>query len=82
MPSCDAGEAGGGRGTRCQVPTCLHGLFRNALIQEQISVVEVLEKLREERVPVRGDGFLDSLEIAFVDTFRIFGRLQEERRDS
>src|SRR5580692_9326745 len=82
MPSWHTSEAGGSRAARCHVPARLHGLFADALVEEQISVVEVLEKLREERVTVRSDGFLDSLENAFVDTVRIVWRLQKERRDS
>ena len=67
---------------RRDIPARLDGLFADALAQQAIGVVEILEKLGEERVTVRGDGLLDTLEDAAIDAFRILRRLQEEGRNA
>src|SRR3989442_3751609 len=52
-------------------------LFRS-LPQQDIGVVEILEKFAEEGVAVGGNGFLDSLEDAAVYTFLIVFGFQQE----
>src|SRR5438067_497189 len=49
--SC-ASDAGNGRGTGGDVPACLDRLLADALPQQQVRVVEIFEKLCEERVTV------------------------------
>src|ERR1039457_6238455 len=73
--------AGRSRGAGCDVPARLNGLFADTLPQQEIRVVEILEKLGEERVTVCGDGFLNPLEHTAVNTFRVVRRLQQEGRD-
>src|SRR5659263_266846 len=62
MPCWYAGEAGRGRGAGCDVPAGLHRLFADALAEQEVGVVEILEEIGEERVTVRDDRFLDPLE--------------------
>src|SRR5712691_1681939 len=82
MPGWHASETGGGRGTRCQVPASLDSLFADPFAQQQISVVEILEKLGKESVTVCDDGLLDSFEDAAVHSLRVVRRFEQERRDS
>src|SRR5450755_2006303 len=81
IPRGYASEAGRGRGPSCDVPAGLNGLFADKLAQQEVRVVEVLEKLREERITVGDYGFLDSLEDTAVHALRVVGRLQQEWRD-
>src|ERR1700684_3167080 len=84
MPCGDASEAGRSRGAGRHVPACVDSLFADALAQQEIRIVEILEKLGEERVTVRGDGFFDPLEDTAVHALRVIRRLQQEgwhRRD-
>src|SRR5258708_32634628 len=81
MPRRHARETGRGRGAGRHVPTGLHSLFADAFAQQEIGVVEILEKLGEERVTVRGDGLLDALEDRAVYALRVVGRLQQKGRD-
>src|ERR1039458_2962141 len=74
-------ETGRGRGGSCDVPAGLDGLIANALAQQEVRVVEILEEIGEERVTVCGDGLLDSLEDTAVHAFRVVRRLQQERRN-
>jgi hypothetical protein len=46
----------------------------------EIRVVEILEKPGEERVTVRGHGFLDPVEDTAVHALRVVRRLQKEGR--
>src|SRR4029077_11015728 len=62
MPCWHTSKTGRGRGTGCYVPASLDGLFADALTQEDVRVVEILEKISEEPISVCGDSFLDSLE--------------------
>src|SRR5207245_9419203 len=62
MPRWHAGKTRCGGGAGSDVPAGLHGLFADALAQENIRVIEVFEKFGEERVTVRGGRFLDALE--------------------
>src|ERR1035441_7028472 len=81
IPCWHASETGRGRGASCDVPAGLDGLIANALAQQEVRVVEILEEIGEERVTVCGDGILDSLEDAAVHAFRVVRRLQQERRN-
>src|SRR5687768_7242940 len=56
-PSLHTGKTGGGRGTRGNIPARLDRLFADALTQENIGVVEILEKVGEERVAIRNHSF-------------------------
>jgi len=53
----------------------LNGLFAHTLPQQEIRVVEILEKLAEERVAICGDGLLYPREDAAVHTLRVVRRL-------
>jgi hypothetical protein len=46
-------------------------LFADTLAQQEVCVVEILEKVGKERVTVRDDRFLDALEYAGVYAFRV-----------
>src|ERR1700688_58423 len=81
MPGRYASKTGRGGGSGCDVPASLDGLLADALAQQKIRVVEILEKVGEERVAVRGDGFLDSLEHTTVHTFLVVWRFEEKGRD-
>src|ERR1039458_5255581 len=81
MPCGHASETGRSGGAGCEVPARLNGLFADTLPQQEIGVVEILEKLREEGVTVCGDGLLYPLEDTAVHTLRVFRRLQQEGRD-
>jgi hypothetical protein len=61
VPGSDAGQAGGGRGARRDVPTGLNRLFADTLSQELIGVVEILEEGAEECIAVGGYGLFDRL---------------------
>src|SRR6266478_5928136 len=79
MPRWHAGEAGRGRGAGCEVPVGLHGLFADTLTEQKVRVVEVLEKVGEERVTICDDGFLNPVEYTTVHALGVVGRLQQER---
>ena len=64
MPCRHASETGRSRGAGRDIPASLDGLFADALAQQEVRVVEILEKLGEERVTVGGDGLLDPVEDA------------------
>src|ERR1022692_4651825 len=81
MPCRDRSQAGRGGGARCHVPACLDSLFADALAQQEIRVVEILEELGEERVAVCGHGFLDPVEDTAIHALRVVRRLQQERWD-
>ena len=81
MPCRYASETGRRRGATRDVPVGLNGLFADTFAQQEIRVVEVLEKLREERITVGDDGFLDSLEDTAVHALRVVVCLQQERWD-
>src|ERR1019366_5940703 len=81
MPCWYASETGRGRGARCNVPARLDGLFTYTLAQQEIGIVEILEKLGEERVAVCDDGFLDTLENTAVHALRVILRFEQEGRD-
>src|SRR5579862_7265153 len=80
MPGGHARHAGCGGCNRCHVPTRLHRLLANSLPKINVSVVEVFEKLGEERIPVGGHGFLNSIEYRTVDALRIVAGLEQIRR--
>ena len=82
MPRGHAREACRGRGASGEVPACLDSLFANALAQQLIRIVEILEKIGEERVTVRGDGFLNPFEDAAVHALRVIRYLQQVRWDA
>ena len=82
MPCRHAGEAGRGRGAGSDVPAGLHRLFADALTEQEVCIVEILEEIGEERVTVCGDRFLDSLEDTAVHALRVVRRLQQERRNT
>src|SRR5437868_4649781 len=82
MPGRDASQTGRSRGAGRNVPAGLDRLLADAFAQQQIRVVKILEKLREETVTICGNGFLYSLEDAAVHALRVVRRLQKERRDS
>ena len=70
----------GGSRSGCDVPAGVHGFLAEARrAQERVRVVEVLEEFREERVPVRGDRFGESVEDLLRNAVRVVVRLQEER---
>jgi hypothetical protein len=48
-----------------------HDFIAHSLPQEQVGVVEVLEKLREECVAISGHGFLNALKDTAVELFRL-----------
>ena len=76
-PRRDAIQCALGRGAGGDVPTELHYLVAEALAH-RVNVVEVGEKLGEERQPVGGDRPLDSLENTRIYAGRIVRRLQQE----
>src|SRR5882672_7489835 len=82
MPCWHASKTGRGRSAGCDVPASLDDLFTDALAQQEVGVVEILEKLGEERVAVCGNGLLDSFEDTAVNALRIVCCLQQERWDS
>src|SRR6202789_532904 len=69
----DCGRSGG------DIPTGLYDPLAHALPKEQIGVVEVLEKLREEHVPIRFHRFLNALEYGGIDAVWIVGSFDEVR---
>jgi len=71
MPCRYASETGRGRGAAPDVSVELNGLFADTFAQQEVRVVEVLEKLREERITFGDDGFLDSLEDTAVHVLRV-----------
>ena len=79
MPGWHASETGRGRSSGCHVPARPNGFFADALAQEKVRVVEILEKVGEERVTICDDGFLDPLEYTTVHALGVVGRLQQER---
>src|SRR5579859_678004 len=81
MPRRDARQTGRSRGAGCDIPASVDGLFADALSQQEIGVVEILEKLGEERVPVGGNGFLNPLEDTAIHALWVVRRLQKEWRD-
>src|SRR5262249_37824518 len=64
------------------IPTGLDRLLADALSQQHIGVEEILEELREKRVPVCGNRLLDASETGPVKALRIVRRLQQEWRDA
>src|SRR3984893_13731612 len=74
--------------TRCcrsasgEIPASLDGLFADALAQQQVRVVEVLEEFGEERIAICSDGFLDPLEDAAIHALWIVVGLQQVWRDA
>src|SRR6266852_1495503 len=81
MPCRHASKTRRGRGAGCDIPASLDGLFADALTQEKVRVVEILEKLGEERVTICDNGFLDAFEDSAVYALRVVPRLQQERRN-
>ncbi len=79
MPGGHAGETGGGGGRGCDVPARLHGLLADALAQQLIGIVEILEEFGEKGVAIRGDGFFYSIEDAGFDALRIIQQSSAER---
>src|ERR1019366_5718709 len=82
MPSGHACKTGGSGGSRRNIPARLDSLLADPLTQEKIGVVEILEKLGEERVAVRGHSFLNALEDAAVHALRVIRRFQQEWRNT
>src|SRR5215467_3599785 len=60
VPGGNARKTGGRRGARRDIPCGLNGLLADALSQQLIGVVEVLEKLGEEGIAVSNDGSLNA----------------------
>src|SRR5216684_6658817 len=81
MPCWHTSKTGCGRGAGCNVPASLDGLFADALTQEDVRVVEILEKLGEERVAICDDGFLDAIEDSAIHALGIVRLLEQERRN-
>src|SRR5258708_36271910 len=81
MPGRYASQPGRGGRTGGHIPAGLNGLFADTLTQLGVGVVEILEKVGEEGVPVRSDSFLDSLEHTTVHTFLVVWRFEEKGRD-
>src|SRR6266404_6633499 len=79
VPRSDTRQAGGSRGASTDVPASLHGLFAHTLPQEDVSIVEILEELGEERITVSGHRFLDPSKDAAIHTLRVVARLEQER---
>src|ERR1700716_1634494 len=75
VPRRHARERGRGRGAGRKIPARLDSFFTDALTQQKIGVVEILEKLSEERITVRGNSFLDSLENTAVHAFGVLRSL-------
>jgi hypothetical protein len=71
MPRGNTDQAGRGRGASGDIPTGAHDFIAHSLPQEQVGVVEVLEKLREECVAISGHGFLNALKDTAVELFRL-----------
>jgi len=76
MPRGHASQAGRGGSDGSGIPASLNRLLAYALPEMNVSIVEILEKLGEERIAVGGDGFLDTLEQAGVDAFGIVSGFQ------
>src|ERR1022692_4101723 len=81
MPRRHTSKTRRGGGAGCNVPASPDGLFADALTQEDIRVVEILEKLVEERVTISDNGFLDAIEDSAVHALRVVRRLEQERRN-
>src|ERR1039458_5181963 len=81
MPGWHTSKTRRRRGACCNVPASLDGLFADALTQQEVRVVEILEKLGEERVTICDNGFLDAIEDRALHALRIVRRLQQERRN-
>src|SRR6267143_3506739 len=62
MPGWHASETGRGRCAGRYVPASLDSLFADPFAQQEIRVIEILEKLGEKSVTVRHDGLLHSFE--------------------
>src|SRR5438046_9914423 len=62
MPGRHAGNTGRRRSARGNIPARLDCLFADALTQQDISVVDILEKLDQESRAVRGNRFLHIIE--------------------
>ena len=71
MPGWHASETGRGRGTGCQVPAGLNSLFADPFAQQEVGVIEILEKFGEKGVTVRDDSFLNTFEDATVYALRV-----------
>src|SRR5258708_30200861 len=69
------------RCARCNVTAGMDGLLADTISQEDVRVVEILEKLGEERVTVCGNRFLDAFEDGAVYALRVVRRFQQERRN-
>src|SRR5260370_5460997 len=80
IPGLHTSKAGRGRGSGCDVPTGMNRLVAELLTELDVGVVEILEKLGEERVTVCHHGFLDPLKNTDFHAFLIVARLEKERR--
>src|ERR1051325_4866082 len=78
MPGGNARQAGSCRSTDCDIPAGLNRLLANAFPPVNVCVVEVLEELCEEGVPVSRNRFLNTFEYARIHAFRIISGLEEE----
>jgi hypothetical protein len=80
VPGCDACQAGGGGGAGCDVPVGLNRPLADALAQELVAVVEILEEAGEECLSIGGHGFFDPGKHAAVYAVRVVGYLEQIRR--
>src|SRR5215467_4919849 len=71
VPGGNARKSSRRRGARCDIPAGLNGLLADALSQQLIGIVEVLEKLRKKGIAVSNDGFLNALENRGIDAFGV-----------
>src|SRR5580658_6687137 len=81
MPGWHARESRRGRRAGGHVPASTDHLFADAFAQEDVRVVEVLEKLGKERIAVRNDRFSNAIKDAAIHSVGIALRLQQEGRD-
>lgn len=82
VPSGNAGEAGGGGSDACDAEAGLNGLFADAFAEQNVGVVEILEKFGEEGVAVGRDGSLNAFEDGLVDAVGVVGSLEQIGRNA
>src|SRR6266853_100513 len=81
MPGWHTSKTRRGRSAGGSVPASLDNLFADALTQQKVRVVEILEEFSEERVTICDDRFLDAIEDSAIHALRVVRCLQQERRD-
>src|SRR5438128_11263501 len=81
MPRWHTSETRCSRCTSCKVPASLYGLLADALTQENVCVIEVLEKLGKKHVAICNNGLLNSIEDGVIHALWVVGRFEQVRRN-